>query len=236
MNDHRYWTHRLTEYVDGDMTPADRLAFENHAEACSDCSAAVADIRALVEEAGRLGPTPPPRDLWPAIERGLSRPGVVGSPGETRVIALPTAQAPRKRERSFTLSGPQLAAAAAVLMLLSTTVTLALRPVAVAPGSQDPVPGAVRAASTESGGSDALLAEEVAALEEGLQASRDRLDPNTVRIIEKNLAVIERAISESRQALLVDPESDFLRDHLDRAFQRKREYLQEATEMVEWAG
>ena len=235
MNDHRYWTHRLSEYVDGDMTPADRVAFEAHVASCADCASAVSELRMLVGEAAELGPIVPPRDLWPAIERSLSRPSVVGSRSETRVIALPTARATVPRRRAFTLSPAQLAAAAAVIALVSTTVTMALGPIAAGPATGT-VPSAIRAVSSGPSAPSLRVAAEVAALEEGLLAARNRLDPNTVRIIEKNLAVIERAIAESRQALEVDPESDFLRDHLDRAFTRKRDYLREATELLEWAG
>lgn len=240
MSDHRYWTHRVTDYVDDDMTPADRIAFEAHLDGCAECDRTVEDVRAVVARAAELGPIEPPRDLWPAIERSLGdRARARGA--ETRVIALPTATAhpPREapRRRAFTLSGPQLAAAAVVLTLFSVTATtLALRPGAGPDGRPALESGAVRAASDAGQAEPDGLAEDVAVLEDALDAAADRLDPNTVRIIEKNLAVIERAIEESRQALLVDPENAFLRSHLDRAFQRKRDYLQEATLIVEWAG
>ena len=75
----------------------------------------------------------------------------------------------------------------------------------------------------------------MADLEAALSEARDRLDPNTVRILEKNLAVIERAIVESRQALALDPENEYLRQHLDRAVERKRDYLEEATSIAAWS-
>jgi hypothetical protein len=55
-----------------------------------------------------------------------------------------------------------------------------------------------------------------------------------VRILEKNLAVIDRAIRESVAALAVDPGNEFLVDHLEGAYRRKVDYLREATALLSW--
>ena len=68
-----------------------------------------------------------------------------------------------------------------------------------------------------------------------LAEARTRLDPGTVRILEKNLQVIERAIDDSKRALAVDPENAFLKDHLAGAYREKASYLREATDLVEHA-
>ncbi len=69
-----------------------------------------------------------------------------------------------------------------------------------------------------------------------MAAERGRLEPNTVRILEKNLGVIERAIDESRRALAVDPGNAFLREHLDRTYREKLDYLREAAGIADWTG
>ncbi|MEQ8330474.1 MAG: zf-HC2 domain-containing protein [Longimicrobiales bacterium] len=241
MSEHERWTHRLTEYVDGDLSPTDREAFERHADGCAACREAVEEIRTVVAAARAMGPVEPPRDLWPGIERVVSRrlPGAV----ERSVIRLPTA--PRRVPEPVAPSGrrllstPQLAAAAVLLVMASVAGTLALGPGLAAPDDGVPVaPSAVRAVSTGDGsapGANPELAQDVADLEAALSEARDRLDPNTVRILEKNLAVIERAIVESRQALALDPENEYLRQHLDRAVERKRDYLEEATSIAAWS-
>ena len=240
MSEHERWTHRLTEYVDGDLSPTDRDAFERHADGCGACREAVEEIRAVVTAARAMGPVEPPRDLWPEIERVVSRrmPGAV----ERSIIRLPTASrraepvAPAGRRL---LSTPQLAAAAVLLVMTSVAGTLALGTGLASPDDGVPVaPSAVRAVSTGGGsasGANPELAQDVADLEAALSEARDRLDPNTVRILEKNLAVIERAIVESRQALALDPENEYLRQHLDRAVERKRDYLEEATSIAAWS-
>ena len=83
---------------------------------------------------------------------------------------------------------------------------------------------------------DDALSDELASLEEVLEGARSSLDPNTVRVIERNLAVIEQAIADSQQALALDPENEFLTEHLERVYERKIEYLRDAARVVAWAG
>ena len=69
-------------------------------------------------------------------------------------------------------------------------------------------------------------------LEQILQGARASLDPNTVRILEKNLALIDQAIRESVEALALDPENEFVEDYLRRSYERKVDYLRGATALV----
>lgn len=79
------------------------------------------------------------------------------------------------------------------------------------------------------------LADELVVLEEALNQARAVLDPNTVRVLERNLDVIEQAIEDSQRALLQDPGNEFLAEHLDRVYQRKLTYLRDATRVAEWS-
>lgn len=49
------WTERLSEYLDGELDPADREALERHLAQCADCRRALAELRAVV---ARLGNDP----------------------------------------------------------------------------------------------------------------------------------------------------------------------------------
>jgi hypothetical protein len=97
-----------------------------------------------------------------------------------------------------------------------------------------PVAGPVRPAAE--GMPPADLASELAALEEVLDVARGALDPNTVRVLERNLGVIERAIADSRLALEVDPGNAFLTEHLERIYRRKLLYLRDVVQVVQWEG
>lgn len=217
---HGWVRERLSEHLEGSLPTIEEERVQRHlavCEACRDVCAGLSEVRGL---ARRLGPIEPPRDLWPPIAAAGRR---------------------RGRPARFSFSVPQLAAAAVVLITLSASsawwamggggptppasvvepTTTPVRPVTAAPPSA-PVPEE--------------LAAELDNLEGVLLAGRDRLDANTVHVLERNLLVIERAIEDSYRALSLDPENEFVRDHLQRTYERKLEYLREVSRIVDLAG
>ena len=70
---------------------------------------------------------------------------------------------------------------------------------------------------------------EIGSLRDMLATRRSELDTATVRVLEENLTIIDRAIEQSRQALAGDPNSTFLIDHLNSALGRKVQLLRAAT-------
>lgn len=231
--DHDRWLDRLSEYMDGGLSPDESRALDDHLAECGSCREALAGLRDVVARAHELGPMEPERDLWPGIA------GAIGAPPrreERDVIALPGAGRRRGRAGVY-LTVPQLAAAAAALVLFSGAATWwAGAGVPERGGGPAAPPGSVEAFAARTPGPSAELARELASLEAALDAARAGLDPNTVRIVEKNLAVIQRAIDESVRALEVDPGNPFLRDHLEQAYREKADFLREATRLASWEG
>jgi hypothetical protein len=75
---------------------------------------------------------------------------------------------------------------------------------------------------------DAAAAEydrEISALRVIVRQRRGELDSTTVRVLEENLRLIDRAITQSRAALARDPSSQFLGEQLTRALDSKVELL-----------
>ena len=70
--------------------------------------------------------------------------------------------------------------------------------------------------------------QEVLALRTALDLRRDGLDSATVTVLETNLAIIDRAIAESREALLRDPGSAYLSERLSGALQDKLQLMRTA--------
>lgn len=223
---------QLSAYLDGDVPAGDDEALKAHLAGCATCRRGLDDLRGLVEAAGALEDRPPARDLWPGIAGAVGR-----DRGSARVHPIrPRGRMPARRLVQLSLS--QLAAAAVLLVLLSGGGVWwigqradARGPAVIGPSSAVPT---ARTASVDESPPEGYAAE-LERLQRTLDAHRDRLDPNTVRIVEKNLAVIDRAIRESREALAVDPGNAFLESHLDRAYRTKIEYLREATRMAEWS-
>lgn len=217
---HAWVTDRLSDYLDGGLDPAEAERVEAHLGTCPTCSAVRRDLEVLVSASRTLGPVDPPRDLWPGVAASLGG-------GTARSRARPTRAV--------------LAAAAVVLVTVSASLAWWGRGVVVsAPAGPSVDVGSaapVRAAGIRPGASlPATLATELQELESVLGVARDRLDPGTVEVLERNLLLIERAIEDSYQALAVDPENEFVRQHLERTYLRKRDMLREVSRLAELAG
>lgn len=231
------WMDRLSEYVDDELPPAEREALESHLAVCGACRETLDGLRAVVAKAARLEDRAPESDLWPEIRRRVVAEGAGTASGTTSVLEPGRRRAPRGWRLSLSL--PQLAAAAIAMMLLSGGgVWLALSGGA-APGA--PGPAVSGPAVPGSAGRSTMLAADpwvpayqsaVSDLERVLVEGRDRLDPGTVRVLEENLLIIDRAIEEARRAVLADPANVYLNNHLAESMRRKLELLRRANDIV----
>ena len=227
MNTH--WTDRLSDYHDGELSPADRAACGAHLAECDPCRTMLQELQLVTVAARADLDRDPVTDLWPGI---LSQ-----------IVQTDRAAAGFER-RQITFSLPQLALAASLLIAVSAGVSyVATGRVASRPGPQE-VPIQAMAESlapasadvTPANFADAQFDEAVADLEKILVDQRDALDPRTVVVIERNLAVIDEAIRQARAALDADPANTFLNSHLADARRRKLDLLRRAMTLSSGAG
>jgi hypothetical protein len=208
------WIDRLSEYVDDELVPAERLQLEQHLLDCARCRETVDQLRDVAAAARRLEDTPPATDLWPAVAAAL----------------------PRSSSRGWrlTLSLPQALAASVLLMAVSgLTVWVSMSHGAATVG----VPTETRAARPDPAVvattvSDPQYDRAVADLTKLLDQRRGRLDPRTVRVIERNLATIDRAINEALAALKQEPTDAYLAAHVLEQRRRKLSLLRQAKNLV----
>ena len=223
------WTDRLSEYLDGELPEGDRVALEAHLQTCSDCSAVLSQLRRVVRRARSLTAHAPPRDLWPEI---ASRIGAASA--KTRNVADLASRRPVSRRWAFSL--PQLAAAGIALMtvsggavwLLSSSGRSAAAPAIVAVPSKTGTAITVAARPNASQSYAAAVAD----LERVLAQGRGKLDTATVKVIELNLAAIDRAIAEAQRALEADSANMYLNTHLAETMRRKLDLLRQAAALV----
>lgn len=231
------WIDRLSAYLDNELTPDERAACEAHVQACAECHAALVELEAVVHGARHAPVHAPVTDLWPSIEARLSHaPPLDVARGAEASLGKVVPWTGRR----VTLSLPQLALAASLLMAISAGVSwLAANR---GPATVQQVEPAVRAVSEpfervsdaqRATFADAQFDAAVSDLERILAEHRNTLDPRTVRVLERNLKTIDDAIHQARAALDADPANPFLNSHLVDARQRKLDLLRRAAMLAE---
>lgn len=177
----------------------------------------------LSQAIGQWRDEAPARDLWPGVAARLATP------------------APRRTQLSFTL--PQLAMAASLLMAVASGLTWLAANRPLAPADTEPTivaesesTGRVEGGVVNANFADAQFNAAVTDLEQVLRDQRDRLDPRTVLVIERNLKTIDLAIQEARRALDDDPANAYLNSHLADARRRKLDLLRHATTLASVGG
>lgn len=243
MNAHPH-EERVHDYVDGLLAATYRETVEAHLASCATCRAEVESIRRLIAAAAALPRSvEPPASLWRAVAaRTVERGEVaVGATGPSQGVR-PAEVAPRRaRGRVLWLGARtlrsvrwELAAAAAVLVALSSVVTaVVVRDGTGGPAGGDApslavggpnvgateVPAAGNPTAPVAGNATGPAAVTAASLVESayeptvarlraeLAARRSELSPATIAVVDSNLQVIDRAIAATRAALAADPSS-----------------------------
>jgi len=215
---HDEWTNRLSDYLDGELGEAERVRLEEHLEGCAGCRTALAQLRGVTSWAQSYQGRPPRADVWPRIESVIrERTGSHRIVRRGRVFRLPYAAA----------VGFLLAAVAGGSWWLGRSTA---PEIAAAPAIAAFEPGTERVSET------AILAAErygaaIAQLEQVLLRESE-LDSVTVRVLQEKLMVIDRAITEAREALARDPNSAYLADHYTGMMKTKLTLLRNAAAMA----
>ena len=204
----------LGDAVDGTLAPELQEQLEAHCRGCEACGELLNDLREIRAAAARLDRMTPAPELWTAIEAKVRTPG-----------------APPLRTGSPALSLWGLAAAAALVIMLGTASWFALAPGGSGPGSQSTVDLARNAAS------ELQLAEQhyqnaITSLEKLTVNKDSELDPAVAAEIAQSLLAIDRAIKDSRTALMAEPESFVAQTSLLEALRMKVAVLQQTVSLM----
>jgi hypothetical protein len=118
------------------------------------------------------------------------------------------------------------AAAAAILLAVGASGATAAWMRGAGPASPADVDVAAAPADVDVAAWEADVRSATAELTDALAARRSEIDPETLAIVERNLAIIDRAIEETRDALEAEPLDPRARDALLAAYNQKIRVLQ----------
>lgn len=228
---HERYSELLDDLIDGRLTGRDAARMAEHLGGCEDCRGeleAIASMRAAARELPRE--IAPSRDLWEGIAGRIA-----ASERPADVVHISAGRAALERRSRWI----PLAAAAVLLVVLSSGITVALlRAPGAGPltGIGDAVAPAPAAGRSETAlaafrPTQAEYERVIESLRAQLNSRRGSLAPETARVIEDNLRIIDRAIAEAHAALEADPSSTELPLHLSDIYGRKVELLRSATQI-----
>jgi Putative zinc-finger len=246
---HEEWTDQLSDYLDGELAADERARVDAHLRSCAACTAVLNDLKRVVARAASADVRPPQADLWGGIAARIEKDA--SSAAGNGVVPFP-----RRADRRFSFTLPQLAAAAALVIAVSgglawqvaaridrsESVRHATSP-STANASPNLDASTSAAISSGTGAADFARVENVsmadaqydaavADLEKALKAGRGHLDASTIAIVEHNLQIIDQAINQAREALVNDPANSYLSSHLVEARRRKLDLLRRATALA----
>ena len=224
----------LSDLLDGYLSKGDAEVVSEHLSVCVTCAEAYRSLQGLVSSASALPKSVlPPEDVWSELRKSLE---------ERKEVVLPTSRRVANGEsRSIHTRRPSgrmvaaLAAAAVILVVLSSGITaLVLRngtremsgSGALTPAQAPSIvlPAGFRQTENE-------FNRTIEELQQAVDAQRGQLSPETIRTVDRSLAVVDSAIAEARAALLADPNNQMLVDLLSASYQRKLDLLRRTSEL-----
>jgi anti-sigma factor RsiW len=218
---------QLSDYADGQLAPDARAAVRAHLAECADCSGVLADLQRLTATAHALGPVPPPEHVWLEVA-GQIRLGEAGA----------GAQVATRRSHNALWQWIGLAAA----LVIITGVVYVMRGHPAAPAVADSTPAASTPVAPAPGSIDTVASEldqaqqhyerAIAELMAAASSPDSPVDPAVATTVRQNLTAIDAAITESRAALSVNPESDAAQKSLFEALRRKITVLQATVSLI----
>jgi anti-sigma factor RsiW len=212
----------LVDFIDGRVAAAEQRDVERHLEACDACTALVSDLRTVRAAAFMLDRHEPAPQTWDRLRAAVA----AEPPAKVRLLVLPTRA-----------NWPVWLGAAAALVLATLIGLLPLVGREAGSGADAAAGEAAPEISAES------IAAEFEAAEGHYQKAIDdlqtianqdtgELDPQVAAVLQKNLSVIDQAISESRAALRSQPASTNAQDGLFDALRTKVALLQQTVELI----
>jgi hypothetical protein len=211
----------LNDYVDGLLSEDEARAFEKELESNLALRKAETQLRNLLASANRLPKDIQPQpNLWRGIQARLQ---------PRRIMVHPRHAAPGWLFR--------LALPVAATILVVAGAGLVVRHMATRAAFTPTVwdrPGAdlgVRLISAELRPIETEYRRTTASLREQLEASKEFLAPETVQVIDENLAIIDKAIEEIHTALKKDPGNQRLVHSLIATYDKEVELLEQAVRL-----
>jgi anti-sigma factor RsiW len=226
----RQYNEAIQELADGTLGPVRRAELQTHLDQCADCRALAADLQKIKAAASTMTPVRPPDQVWQRITAQLEKEGrlVVAPPARTRYPAMLAIAA-----------SLVIAIGGALFMLRGIGPAQDARPAQQA-GLETSAAGGGNAADVDPVQSinEDLTAvvqhyeSAIGKLEQAVNSGDGTIDPQVAAVLQKNLPVIDQAITETQSALKSEPQNAVARESLFDALRKKVNLLQDTLALM----
>ncbi len=223
-----YYQDRISEFIDGSLGAEDNAVVAAHLNVCVGCSEAKNDLGAILdlclEQRGEYASVPNERALWLRLSNMIE---MELPSGPAKAISADAGWWFRLMNSSWQLSFPQLAAAAAVIILAVSAITFV--------GLHYSNPGAGPSAAGLAFASNSASVKErfshqeqvIAYWNERVELNKARWNPQMRETFDKNMSVIDTAVNDSMRQLSQNPHDEVSEEILNAALNDKVELLKE---------
>ena len=228
---------RLQEQIDGTLDPVLERELEGHLAGCASCRGFAADLGAIADAAAALPPIEVPERVWLQLA-GRWR---AENPAPAAGAAAPAPAAPRRVLMRHVMAAAAVIAVAAGGGWIAwratgpgdagATQVLLAKPDAPAGGNAQGA-ALVETAQKDIEAAEQLYTRAIAGLEQAADAQKANLEPQVAAMLDRNLQVIDEAITESRAAVRTAPQSVVARESLFEALRKKVSLLQDTIALV----
>lgn len=220
----------LVDLVDGRLDGAAQRNVERHLEACANCRATVEDLRIIRSSAFMLDRREPKPETWLRIQAA-----VAAEPAPGKVLSMSGSV-----RRSFSDGGWPVWLGAAAALILATVIGVmplmnrepAVHDDAAQADPAEPAEVTVESVTAEFEAAEKHYQKAIEDLQTIANKDTGELDPQVASVLQKNLTVIDQAITESRAALQSQPSSSNAQNGLFDALRSKVALLQQTVELI----
>jgi anti-sigma factor RsiW len=219
----------LVDLVDGRLDGAEQRGVERHLESCENCRALVEDLRSIRAAAFMLDRREPAAGTWSKVQAAIAAdPAPKG-----RLLNMGSRLGGGGRTNWAVWLGAAAALILATVIGLLPLMNRAEQPhddSALGDGAEAEV--TVESVTAEFEAAERHYQKAIDDLQTIANKDTGELDPNVASVLQKNLTVIDQAITESRAALRSQPSSSNAQSGLFDALRTKVALLQQTVELI----
>lgn len=221
----------ISDFLDGSLSGEDKSTLNSHLEECLGCGGVRQDLESLVgfcrTQRGEYGAPPNEQALWLRIRNVIE---AETRPGTNAPVQAGGGFWPNWLSRSWELSFPQLAASAAIIVLVVSLATVV--------GLRRWQSGAGPSVAENRPRSESDVRNRVSQQQQTIAYWNQRVEFNKVRwnpqmreTFDRNLKVIDEAVNDSFDALSRNPHDEVSEEMLNVALNEKLSLLKSFAEL-----